>query len=174
MEASTQGSDGSVVDVTSQPSAPDRDLPHIVGKGFSLRSVLRGTLTRFVPAGALIAVPLVLLDLELETLGLAGVTGATLAVGYFVALALMRHWLRADAGLEGRQSVVAGLVAPFALFCVLVIVGGVDFAQLLLYSILTGFSTATLMFFPWLRRNSDLDEDYDENARRPALNEGAS
>jgi hypothetical protein len=82
--------------------------------------------------------------------------------GYIAGLELLRRWLRGDAGVEGRRSLIAGAVAPLAFFAVAIAVGGTGPFGLLLWGFLSGFATAVSLFFPWLR-SGDGDEDVTES-----------
>ncbi|MBK9548738.1 MAG: hypothetical protein IPO52_06450 [Gemmatimonadetes bacterium] len=84
----------------------------------SLRTILRGVLTRFLPAFILATAIMYglasLADrINVGLLGLATLY-ALMTLGYTAALVALRYRLRADADVAGRRSVVAGLLAPAA------------------------------------------------------------
>ena len=121
----------------------------------SLRIILLGTLTRFLPAlivgTALLYTAVSMLDRVTVGWTYLSVTYAWLTLGYTIALLALRYRLRADADVAGRRSVVAGLLAPAAYLCGVVLLTpdtprGFDMAGLLIGAVL-----AIGMFFPWLK-----------------------
>lgn len=121
----------------------------------SLRTILRGTLTRFVPAFILgTAIFYVLVSLgdpvSVGWLNL-GVAYALVTVGYTAALAALRDRLRADADVAGRRSAVAGLLVPAAYLSGLVVLASQSQLSQDLLAVLIGAGLAIGMFFPWLK-----------------------
>jgi hypothetical protein len=107
----------------------------------SLRTILLGTLTRFLPAlilGTALLYGMARLadQVSVGWTGL-GIAYAKAVVGYTGALIALRYRLRADASVAGRRSVVAGLLVPAAYLSGIVL--------------LRPTSTPVGMFFPWLK-----------------------
>jgi Na+/melibiose symporter-like transporter len=124
-------------------------------------AVLSGTFRRFLPGGILAGFVLATAMGEPAGMILVALAEVVMAAGYAVGLGIMRPSLRSDAGVDGRRSVVAGLVAPAVLFSLLTLVGGTSLMGLMLVTILTGFGVAITMFFPWLR-SSEVEEPSEE------------
>ena len=121
----------------------------------SLRTILWGTLTRFIPAlilGTAILYGLARLAdrASVGWLNIA-IAYALLTVGYTAALAALRYRLRADADIAGRRSVVAGLLVPAAYLGGLVLLAPQGQLALNATAIAIGAVLAVGMFFPWLK-----------------------
>jgi len=121
----------------------------------SLRTILRGTLTRFVPAlilGTAILYGLARLAdrLSVGWLNLALVY-AFVTIGYTAALVALRYRLRADADVAGRRSVVAGLLVPAAYLGGMVLLAPQGQLAENAAAIAIGAVLAVGMFFPWLK-----------------------
>lgn len=127
--------------------------------GISLREVVKGTLTRFLPGsvigmGVLAAIipPLGLTKLRLLELLLLHEVGP-LVLGFGLGLLGLHRWLYPDAEVTGRKSFVAGILTPIAMLGGGVLAGLVGFVSQIqpsLLSFLVGFFMALAMFFPWL------------------------
>jgi len=120
-----------------------------------LRTILRGVLTRFLPAlilgtGILYALAFLLDRVSVGWIGLATVY-ALMTIGYTGALAALRYRLRADADVAGRRSVVAGLLAPAAHVGGLVLLKSSSAPGVIVASAAIGAVLAIGMFFPWLK-----------------------
>ena len=121
----------------------------------SLRTILRGTLTRFIPGfilGTAIFYGLVSLTdrVSVGWLNLA-VAYALVTVGYTAALAALRYRLRADADVAGRRSSVAGLLVPAAYVSGLVVLASQSLLSQNVLAVVIGAVLAVGMFFPWLK-----------------------
>lgn len=121
----------------------------------SLRTIFRGTLTRFIPAfilGTAIFYGIVSLSDHVSVGWLnLGVAYALVTVGYTAALAALRYRLRADADVAGRRSAVAGLLVPAAYLSGLVVLASQSQLSQNLLAVLIGAGLAIGMFFPWLK-----------------------
>ncbi|HRP08120.1 MAG TPA: hypothetical protein PLL69_06485 [Gemmatimonadales bacterium] len=126
----------------------------------SLSTILRGTLARFLPAlivGFSVIYALASLT-DRTTIGWLPVVTAYVLVtlGYFLALMTLRFRLRADAGVAGRRSVVAGLLAPSAAFLgILGVAPNSELAAIVTF-FAVGAALAVGMFFPWLKTSPAL------------------
>ncbi|MDZ4258654.1 MAG: hypothetical protein U0974_07670 [Gemmatimonadales bacterium] len=121
----------------------------------SLRTIVRGVLTRFLPAfllGTAIMYGIASRAdrLVVGLLGLATVF-ALVTLGYAAALIAMRFRLRADANVAGRRSVVAGLLAPAAYLGGLMLLAPRGTLTFFGACVVIGAALATGMFFPWLK-----------------------
>jgi hypothetical protein len=121
----------------------------------SLRTVLRGTLTRFLPAlivGTAILYGLARLADRLSVGWLnVAVIYACVTIGYTAALVALRYRLRADADVAGRRSVVAGLLVPAAYLGGMVLLAPQGRLAENAAAIAIGVALALGMFFPWLK-----------------------
>ena len=121
----------------------------------SLRTIFRGTLTRFIPAfilGTAIFYGIVSLSDHVSVGWLnLGVAYALVTVGYTAALAALLYRLRADADVSGRRSAVAGLLVPAAYLSGLVVLASQSQLSQNLLAVLIGAGLAIGMFFPWLK-----------------------
>lgn len=123
----------------------------------SLRDVVRGITTRFLPSCALGLVALTaLLRISLGgpfTVGWSKILPqiVVLSAGYGAVLLLVRYRLRADADVAGRRSIVAGLVSPAALLCALVFIHPRSVVGFSVLSLVLGGAIAIAMFFAWLK-----------------------
>ena len=121
----------------------------------SLRTILRGVLTRFLPAFILAtAIMYGLASLaDRISVGLLGLVTlyALMTLGYTAALVALRYRLRADADVAGRRSVVAGLLAPAAYLGGLVLIAPHGALAYNAACVAIGAVLAIGMFFPWLK-----------------------
>ena len=124
-------------------------------RGLSIREVLRGTLSRFLPAsvlsmgavGAAAGMAGPGLDWLVGVLGFAG----ALTGGFGLGMVALKRWLYPDADVAGRRSVVAGLLSPLAVFISVVLGSGLSHpAQVPVVLALIGGVMAVSMFFAWL------------------------
>ena len=137
-----------------QETTPDAVVPY--RRGVSLRSTLRGVFKRFLPATGLFYGGAAILGMFFEPsawlIPAMGLVAAGLTTGFGLGLEVLRRWLYPDARVDGRRSVVAGLLSPFALMAaaVLAFPDGMGPVKLTLVVVLTGVLLALAMFFPWL------------------------
>ena len=125
------------------------------------RDVWKGTATRYLPAvalgqAALIALLFAILvkpgdKFHFGSLASNAVVCGLFTVGFAAALTALRKWLRPDASVTGRQTVVAWLLTPAAYLCAQLVLPttnplGAEMARVALGGVL-----AVGMFFPWLR-----------------------
>lgn len=128
-------------------------------RGISLSKVLKGTIGRFLPGsvigmGALSALipPGGLGGLRLLELLLLHQVGP-LMIGFGLGLVGLHRWLYPDSEIQGRKSLVAGLLSPIAMLGAGVftgLLGIVPLPQPGLISLLVGIVMALAMYFPWL------------------------
>jgi hypothetical protein len=121
----------------------------------SLRTILLGTLTRFLPAlilGTALLYGMARLadQVSVGWTGL-GIAYAMAVVGYAGALIALRYRLRADASVAGRRSVVAGLLVPAAYLSGIVLLRPTSTPGLYATGLVVGALLAVGMFFPWLK-----------------------
>jgi hypothetical protein len=159
-EISETGSgDGGTIETrdpgSSGVTAPDGGIP--------MQVTLQGTLGRFLPA-SLLSTGLTLAGLgflsgsSVLELGLVALLASgVLTIGFGAGLEGLRRWLPRDAGVEGRRSVLAGLLSPLATFIFAVLHGGFGVVGGSLWLFLVGMVLAVVMFFPWLA--TDPEED---------------
>jgi hypothetical protein len=128
-------------------------------RGVSLSKVLKGTIARFLPGsvigmGALSALipPGGLSGLRLLELLLLHQVGP-LMIGFGLGLLGLHRWLYPDSEIQGRRSLVSGLLSPIAMLGAGVftgLLGLVPLPQPGLVSLVVGIVMALAMFFPWL------------------------
>jgi len=125
-------------------------------RGLGMRSVVRGTLLRFLP-GSLLSSTAVFVYLNgfappslAETATLAVGFGLGLSAGFGVALGALRKRLYPDADVDGYRSLIAGLLAPLAVLMVTGFVGGIGLSSLPWVLGIGGVASAATFFFPWL------------------------
>ena len=128
-------------------------------RGISLSRVLKGTATRFLPGsvigmGALSALipPGGLSGIRLLEMVLLHQVGP-LALGFGLGLVGLHRWLYPDSEVQGRRSLVAGLLSPIAMLGAGVftaVLGLVPLPQPGIVSFLVGIVMALAMYFPWL------------------------
>ena len=121
----------------------------------TLREILRGSLTRFLPGIALgvgILYGLARLN-DRVTVGWLNLTlfFGVLTLSYLGALMAIRMRLRADAGVAGRRSFVAGILSPAAFLCGLVLFQPRTGTGLYTMAVCLGLVLGFGMFFPWLK-----------------------
>lgn len=125
-------------------------------RGIGLSSVVRGTLNRFLPASALSCGVLFWFiglrpDLTLaEAMLTLGMIIGPLAVGFGMGLEGLRRWLYPDAEVDGRRSVIAGLMSPLVMFIVMTFGRGFSMVEAAALFTLIGMAVAMIMFFAWL------------------------
>jgi hypothetical protein len=125
--------------------------------GVPLRVVVRGVLTRFLPASATIfgafALTAVLGDPSRTwvVLRIMGLEVGALTLGFGVGLEFLRRHLYPDAAVDGRRSVVAGFASPLSLLIVSVFTQGSQIGRIATFSVVAGAGMALAMFFAWLR-----------------------
>jgi hypothetical protein len=127
--------------------------------GISLRDVVKGTLTRFLPGsvigmGVLTAIipPGGISGLRLFELLVLHEVGP-LMIGFGLGLLGLHGWLYPDSEVTGRKSFVAGILTPIAMLGAGVLIGLLGFMprfQPGLVSFIVGIVMALAMFFPWL------------------------
>ena len=123
-------------------------------QGLPLSSTVRATLTRFFPGAVLSTVvgatlsgaAILSIGNLLTELSVAGV----LSLGFAAGVELMRRHLYPDAGVEGRRSFVAGLVAPLAAYIAGVLGAPIVARSVFGFLFLPALIIAILMFFAWL------------------------
>lgn len=127
--------------------------------GLSFLEAKQAALSRFLPGatvsllatiGAMGGVPSLGEWIEAGIYVLVGAT--TLTLGFGAGLELLRRRLYPDARISGRRSVIAGLLAPPAIFATLgVFLGsGVGMIEMLGLFLAVPALLAVLMFFAWL------------------------
>ncbi len=130
-------------------------------RGLPLKETLRGALSRFLPSSilslsAVTAIIGSIFPLGEFLLGVLIVSGM-LTLGFGAGLEGLRRWLYPDAGVDGRRSIVAGLMAPLALFIPLLFQGVSEFLGMSVLFIV-GVAMAVGMFFPWLTATPGSDD----------------
>jgi hypothetical protein len=146
--------------------------------------ILRGSATRFFPGAVVGAIvtslaiaPLPFVASMWPRLIGGSLLGAALAtVGFVAAAALTRRWLRVDAEVAGRKSVVAGVVAVGTAFAILAFspsflvmrvsmfgVSSFYMVRTVAIPVVAGILATLAIYFPWLSRNP---EEIAEPARR--------
>lgn len=131
--------------------------------GIPAHTAARGVLRRFIPGSAGIMSVLSLASIVADptrafiVMGIVAFEVTWLAFGYGVGLELLRRWLYPDAAVDGRRSVVAGLMTPLALGIVSVFTQGAHTATIGVASTLVGLGMAAVMFFAWLRPTPDME-----------------
>lgn len=127
-------------------------------RGLSLRETLRGAVSRFLPASiGSLAVGGALLDSSGPNWWIEFVVGITgfagfLTLGFGLGLLVLQRRLFPDAGVDGRRSVLAGLLSPLAMAIggSLFITTGLGMAEAAGLLVLVGVVLAVVFFFPWL------------------------
>ena len=173
------------------PAASDDQeelLPDVLpDRGVSAGAVFRGIFGRFLP-GSLISMASLMGLISLiggpslfEFLLVVALPSVGLAIGYAIGLESLRRWLFPDAAVDGRRSLLAGIVSPLALFTWVTMVaeslGGLTLPAGVGVLLLVGFLMAVVMFFPWLTGDeaggSDPDEDHCLGAIEAGINHQA-
>lgn len=100
-------------------AAEERALEATPDRGVSLRETVGGTLTRFLPGSLIVILPFMLEPFlnpgAWGPLTWAGATTGSLTIGFALGLEAPRRWLYPDAAVDGRRSLIAGVLAPLAL-----------------------------------------------------------
>lgn len=148
----SRGALGPEVDMSElQLAAASEVVPY--ERGVERSSVLRAVLTRFIPASAMtVGAAFWLLGTPANVgflTALAGVV-APLAVGFGIGLEGLRRWLYPDAEVDGRRSVIAGVLSPVALFIFMTLGITLSMAESVGLGALVGVLIAVIMFFAWL------------------------
>ena len=128
-------------------------------RGVSLGKVLKGTIARFLP-GSVIGMGV--LSALIPPGGLSGLRlveflflhqVGPLMIGFGLGLLGLHRWLYPDSEIQGRKSLVCGLLSPIAMLGAGVftgLLGLVPLPQPGLVSLVVGFVMALAMYFPWL------------------------
>lgn len=120
----------------------------------SLRTIVRAALTRFLPGYALGILALYILGNIADRLTLrwsfVAVAGLILTLGYMLALLPLRSRLLPGVGVEGRRSVIAGMLSPVVALMAL-LYSGPESALVALSVLVPAGALITLgIFFPWI------------------------
>ena len=133
--------------------------------GIERSEIVQATLFRFMPASVLsafaaIAGIAVLSDSTIpEEIIFLPLMAAPLGAGFGVGLEVLRRFLYPDANLNGRRSVIAGIMSPFAYGMIMLLAiqlffdgrAGVVTAVVGVSALfLAGVVSAVIMFFAWL------------------------
>lgn len=128
-------------------------------RGVSLGKVLKGTTARFLPGSvigmgalSLLFPPGGLSGFRLLELLLLHEVGP-LMIGFGLGLLGLHPWLYPDSEIQGRRSLVSGLLSPIAVLGASAftgLLGLVPLPQPALVSLIVGFVLALAMYFPWL------------------------
>ena len=78
-----------------------------------------------------------------------------MTLGFGVGLTGLRRWLYPDAKVEGRRSLIAGLLSPFVVFMAAGFSGGLTIVPFVAVLVLVGVIMALAMFFAWLSPTPD-------------------
>jgi hypothetical protein len=163
-----------------QETTPAEVVPY--RRGVSLKATLRGAFKRFLPAAGVLYGGAAVLGMFIEPSawlipGLALVAGG-LTAGFGLGLEVLRRWLYPDAKVDGRRSMVAGLLSPFALMAAAAFAfpGGMGPVKLTLVVVLTGVLMALAMFFPWLTPTppDQLEREFEQQEDGVLLRRGAT
>ena len=168
-----------------EPRLADSDAVDLYAPGLPAATTLRAALRRFFPA-CMLSVGVVVaflglprsVDAWIAVLGGTAAVAATLTAGFFAGLAFMRRHLYPDALVDGRRSVVAGLMSPLATF--LVMASGIPLgtAEALGLLAVVGVAMAVLMFFAWLTPTPEAIRDpawaHGDSEEKGRLHPGAS
>lgn len=156
-----------IVSTASTSLAEGIDSNAVGEWGVPRSTVIRGVLKRFLPAHAGILSGLGLLSgligggglLSLLQFGLlAGMAGGV-TLGFGLGLEGLRRWLDPASKVDGRRSVVAGLVSPLYLGVVSIFRQGSSLPEIGLYCLLTGLLIALTLYFPWLSKPSVSEDE---------------
>lgn len=145
-------------------------------RGIGIGAAMRGTLLRFLPASAL-STALVhyamngfppagsILGMALSFVGFAGI----MSLGYGLGLEGMRRWLYPDAGVDGRRSVIAGLMSPLAIYIMATLRLDVGMVGAMVIPAALTLGLAVLMFFSWLTPTPGMGAIEGPGEPRPLL-----
>jgi hypothetical protein len=155
--------------------------------------ILRGAARHFFPGAVVGAIatslaigPLRFVASKWPQLIGGSLVGAALAtVGFVAAIALTRRWLRVDAEVAGRKSVVAGFVAAGTAFTFLALspsflvmrvsmfgVSAFYLGRTIAIPVVAGILATLAIYFPWLSRNPE--EIAEPTRRHTELMSGAA
>ena len=143
-------------------------------RGVSLGKVLKGTIARFLPGSvigmgalSLLIPPGGLSGFRLLELLLLHEVGP-LMIGFGLGLFGLHRWLYPDSEVQGRRSLVSGILSPIAMLGAGFFTGLLGLSPLPqpgLVSLVVGFVLALAMYFPWLsptpeeKRSAGLEGD---------------
>ena len=138
----------------------------------SARDILRGALTRFLPAWlAAVTFTLAVVDgqspFTLTSTQLLLFSFCCLAslAGYTGSLVAMRRRLRSDAAVDGRKSFVAGVCSVGALIIVFALPHGLrGYATVVATYFATSAAVTLVLYAPWLRTKAGASESHREAA----------
>lgn len=121
----------------------------------SLRSILSGMATRFIPA-LLVGLAAFFVAVRLGDVAQVGWWYLAqhlglVSLGYLVTLVAVRRWLRSDTDVAGRRGVVAGVMAPFAYFSAMILVPYTTPDGMNAMALGVGIALALGLYFPWLQ-----------------------
>ncbi len=123
----------------------------------SIREIVRGALTRVLPASAGLMAAMLLLPMLGGASGLspyapliAAWEVTSLTVGYAVVLLGFRRRIHPSADVTGRRAIVVGLTSPLALLVASAFAQGAGRAEIAAVSAAVGGLITLGMFFPWL------------------------
>jgi hypothetical protein len=145
----------------------------------SVREILRGAVTRFVPtvAAGAVAILLAFDGQNVRHVPASGwlLIGALLlaeTVGFVSLLSWSRYRLDARANVGGRRSVIAGLFGIVGLFAASTVSQGASIPWALTIALGAGAIAGSTMYWPWLRRRlSEKELAAWENVPLSALGE---
>ena len=131
----------------------------------TVREILRGAFTRFLPAagGGALAILLAFDGRNVAAIQPAGwalFAGLLLAqtVGFATLLWRLRFRLEVTAGVAGRRSVVAGALGIVGLFVESIFAQGASTGSAILMGVAAGAGAGVLTFWPWMRRRVSASE----------------
>ena len=147
-------------ELTDPPARSPSDEPtdvEVYEPGLPVSSVVRGALTRFLPASLVsMGIGFYLVggppsSSLLQALGLLLMFSGAMTVGFGLGLEGLRRWLYPEAQIEGRRSVIAGLMSPLAAFIVAVTwPAGLGTVSTFFVLAIIAVVLAVAMFFAWL------------------------
>jgi hypothetical protein len=131
----------------------------------TLRTILRGAVTRFLPTAALGSVAILLAFdgknvAAIRPAGWALMAGLLLAetAGFATFVARMRYRLETSADVEGRRSVIAGALGIVGLFVGSIFAQGAGVPWALLIALISGAFAGGVTYLPWVRRAMSAQE----------------
>lgn len=129
----------------------------------SARTILRGALTRTIPAvwlgfAALIALsPVARSNISVGRLALTATAGLAVAMGSALMLFLLRRHLRVDAGAGGRRAFLVGLGAFGVMITIRPFLSNIGTAGEYALMAACGAALAAAVFFPWVASSRRAD-----------------
>lgn len=125
----------------------------------TLRTILRGAVTRFLPTATVGSVAILLAFdgknvAAIQPAGWALMAGLLLAetAGFAILLARMRYRLETTAEVGGRRSVIAGALGIVGLFVGSILVQGAGIPWALLIALISGAFAGGVTYLPWFQR----------------------